>query len=172
MTKRKSFLKNLKKVLDYSLNSDAVGFTILAVFIIAFGIIAFIISKQEPIPLTETEIEYYTSQAETGYLKGLFYLDDDVKFTPINDTTFEVYSSSQPEEKQKLKVTFSGNIISNKELYYSIGFIRNRVLRTSCGALIGCILWLLFIFLMEYISSRIWLSTKCDCPLNFSDEDE
>lgn len=172
MEKRKSFLGTLKKILDYSLTSNTVGFTILAVFIIAFGIVGFIISKQEPIALTENEIEYYISQAETGYLKGLYYLDDNIELIPINESKFEVYSSTQPKEKQKLRVTFSASTISNKELYYSIDFIRNRVLRTSCGALIGCMLWLLFLFLMEYVSSRIQPSTKCDCPLNFSDKDE
>lgn len=163
MEKRKSFFATLKNILNYSLNSDTIVLTILAVFIIAFGFVGFIISKQEePIALTENEIEYYTSQAEIGYLKGLYYLDDYIQFIPINETQFEVYSSTQPKEKQKLRVTFSDNTISNKELYYSINFIRNRVIRTFSAALIGCILWLLFLFLMAYINSRIQLLNKCD----------
>lgn len=155
MTKRERFFENLKKVLNYLLSNAFAVFSILATFIIVFGILGFMLFKQEPIPLTENEVEYYTSQAETAYLKGLYYLDNNMEFVPINETQFNVYSSTQPEEKQKLRVTFSDNIISNKELYYSVDFIIVKILYTICGALIGIILWLLLLFLMEYINSRI-----------------
>lgn len=155
MTKRERFFENLKKVLNYLLSNDFAGFSILVAFIIVFGILGFMLFKQEPIPLTENEVEYYTSQAETAYLKGLYYLDNNMEFVPINETQFNVYSSTQPEEKQKLRVTFSDNIISSKEFYYSINFISVKILRTISGALIGIILWLLLLFLMEYINSRI-----------------
>lgn len=163
MTKRKRFLETLENILYYSLNNDAVAFSILAMFVIICGILGFMFSKQVPVPLTEKEIEYYTSQAEIGYLKGAYYLDENIAFIPINNTTFKVFSLDQSEEKQKLKVTFSGNVVSSTaEVYYSVNFIANRIVWTLCGALNGFLLWLLLIFFMEYISSIIPKSTKCD----------
>lgn len=155
MTKREKFLVTLKKVLDYSLNTNSVLLSTLVTFIIVFGIIFFIFSKQVPIPLTEKEIQYYTTQAEIGYLKGLFYLDDNIKFIPVDDTTYNVYSSLRPEENQKLRVTFSNGTISKTELYYSVSFIYERIAATVLGLGMGFIVWLLFIFSMEALNKLL-----------------
>lgn len=154
MSIRGKFLSTLRKVTDYLLNSIAAGLITLVIFVIGFGIVGFILSERLPIALTETEIEYYTTQAEIGYLQGIYYLDDKIKFVPANDSifddnTFKIYSDNQSALKQKLKVTFSGNTISNKEVFYSTNF---TILYTVLGVLLGIVLWVLFLIFIDDIT--------------------
>lgn len=167
MTKRKRFLENLLCFIN-----SAVGFfTIIIVISIIFGIVGFISFKQEPIPLTEKEITYYTNQAEIGYLKGVFYLDDNIEFIKDYDTTYNVYSLNQPEEKQKLKVTFSNDIVANRETYYSANLFKNTIVNTLSMAFGGFLLAVCLLVILDLlIRKKIYYNY--DCPLNFSDEDE
>lgn len=152
MTIRKKIVEKSKKVLDYSVHSNAITFTIWALFIIAFIILRF---KAEPIPLSDDEIKYYTSQAEIGYLKGLSYLDDNVKLIPIDKTTFNVYSSDFSNYNQKVKVTFLNDTVLNTETYYSVDFRYLNFCYSFISFIIGLFVGFVFLLFMEYINDKI-----------------
>ncbi len=172
MTIRKKFVEKLKKVLDYSVNNNAITFTIWALFIITFIIIGRLRFKAEPIPLSDDEIKYYTSQAEIGCLKGLSYLDDNVELIPIDKTTFNVYSSDSSDYKQKLKVTFFNDTVLNTETYYSVNFEYLNFCYAFISFIVGFVVGLVFLLFMEYINIKIQDNSIPGCPLYFPDEDE
>lgn len=155
MTIREKIVEKSKKVLDYSVHSNAITFTIWALFIITFVIIGLLRFKAEPIPLSDNEVKYYTSQAEIGYLKGLRYLDNNVELIPIDKTTFNVYSSDFSDYNQKVKVTFLNDTVLNTETYYSVNFRYLNFCYSFISFIIGFVVGLVFLLFMEYINDKI-----------------
>lgn len=155
MAKRKNFLNVLESVLNY-LNTPSVSSVIWAAFTIGFGIMLFVYSKQVPIPLTEKEILYYTSQAEVGYLKGAYYLDENVEFIPVgHSTTFKVHSSLPTGDKQKIRVTFKDGSISKTELYYTFKPFFIRIILIGLGAVIGFAVGFIFWVIIDCLYFQI-----------------
>lgn len=127
MKKRTALLKVVKNRFKNFVGTDTFIVTLWVAFTIVCAIIGFNVSKKEPIPLTEDEIQYYTEQAELAYNKGLRYLDNNIMFKPIDGTTANIYASDTPYGKQKLKVSYLNNKIINVEPYYSDSFLFDRI---------------------------------------------
>lgn len=169
MKKRAALFKVLKNRFATFINSTAFLVTIWILFAIIGAIIGFNISKIEPIPFTQDEIEYYTEQAELAYNKGLKYLDNNIIFIPIDNTTVKVYTDGQPAEKQKLKVTYSDKEIINSEPYYSYSFLGNRITCTILFALVGAVVFIPISSFVEWIIEKI-ISIKEDVAYELKKE--
>lgn len=143
MIKRKK-LFNLAYLKNKINNNKEMSIIILVwiLFVIACSTFAFIFFKEEPIPLTEEEVTYYTSQAELAYHQGIIYVDDNVEFVNNHDDTFDVYGYKQPAQKQKLTVTFlEGREVDTKP-YYSYAFTDNRIGMTLIFGVCGLLVYL------------------------------
>lgn len=169
MKKRTALLKVLKNRFATFINSPAFLVTTWIVFAIIGAIIGFNSSKIEPIPFTQDEIEYYTEQAELAYNKGLKYLDNNIIFIPIDNTTFKVYTDGQPAEKQKLKVTYSDKEIINSEPYYSYPFLGTRIACTIISAFIGAVVFIPIFSFVEWIIKKM-VSIKEDVAYELKKE--
>lgn len=139
MKKRTALFKVLKNRFIGFVGTDAFFVTLWITFIIVCAIIGFNVSKTEPIPLTEDEIQYYTEQAELAYNKGLRYLDNNIILIPIDSNTANIYPSDIPYGKQKLKVTYWNNEIINTEPYYSDSFLGDSIMIAVLSALFGSV---------------------------------
>lgn len=170
MKKRTALFRVLKKRLTEFVRSKSFFNTKWIAFAIVGAIIGFNLGKTEPIPLTQEEIEYYTSQAEVGFSKGISYLDDNIEFIPDNNTTAKIYTANQPDKKQKLTITFSNNEIVNVEPYYSYWFFGDRIAFTIAGAIIGAFVFLPIEFFFELIENAI-ISIKEDMNEELNEDD-
>lgn len=139
MKKRTALLKVLKNRFTNFVDTEAFTVTLWIALIILCAITGFNVSKEDPIPLTENEIQYYTEQAELAYNKGLGYLDNNIMIIPIDSTTANIYPSDIPYGKQKLKVTYWNNEIVNAEPYYSDSFLGDRIIIAALSALFGSV---------------------------------
>lgn len=143
MNKRKK-LFNLAYLKNQITDNKEMAIIILVwiLFVIACSTFAFIFFKTEPIALTESEIEYYTAQAELAYHQGIICVDNNVEFVSNHDGSFDVYGYKQPAQKQKLTVTFleGGEVDTNP--YYSYAFRFNRIGITLLFAYLGFVLYL------------------------------
>lgn len=99
-------------------------------FAIVFITFTFISSKKEPIPLTESEIDYYITQAQLAYHEGHICLDKNVEFIDNHDGSFDVYGYNQPKQKQKLTVTFLEGGEVDINTYYSYYFLADGLITT------------------------------------------
>lgn len=145
-------------------------------FVIVCSTLAFIFSKEDPIPLTEDEIEYYTAQAELAYYEGIIYLDDDITVKNNHDGSFDVYDYKQPEQKQKLTVTFLEGGKIDIYPYYSYDFHYHRISETVMYGLMSIVLFLPLAFAVLWIISAIceficFIYTKFSKNLPESEED-
>lgn len=161
MKKRTALFKVLKNRFAEFVNSKAFLNTAWVVFVIVSAIIGFNVFKTEPIPLTSDEIEYYTVQAELGYHKGLDYLDDNIRLIPNDSTTANVYTDDQPDEKQRLKVTYLNNEIVDAEPYYSYSFLGYRIAGAFMFAILGFWSFIVIALFLERIIKKI-ISIKED----------
>ncbi len=139
MKRRTALFKVLKNRFTNFVGTEAFTITLWIVLIIVCAIIGFDVSKREPIPLTEDEIQYYSEQAELGYNKGLRYLDNNIMLIPIDGTTANIYPSDAPYGKQKLKVTYWNNEIVNTQPYYSDSFLGDSIMIAVLSALFGSV---------------------------------
>lgn len=155
MKKRTAFFNVLKNRLANFVTTEAFLVTLWIAFAIVCAIVAFNVFKNEPIPLTQDEIQYYTEQAELGYNKGLRYLDNNIMLKPIDSTTANIYVSDTPYGKQKLKVTYLNNEIINTEPYYSDSLLLDRIGIAAAFALIGAFVFIPIALLLEWIIKKI-----------------
>lgn len=155
MTKRTALFKVLKNRLADFVTTEAFLATLWIAFAIICAIVGFNVYKREPIPLTQDEIRYYTEQAELAYNKGLRYLDNNISFKPIDNTTANIYASDTPYGKQKLTVSYLNNEIINAEPYYSDSFLLDRIGWAVAFATIGAFVFMPIAFFVEWIIKKI-----------------
>lgn len=154
MKKRTALFKVLKNRLTKFVNATDFFIIMWLAFTVVGTIIGFNIFKPEPIPLTQDEIEYYTSQAELGYYKGIVYLDDNIMFIPTSSTTAKVYTDGQPYEKQKIEVTYFKKEIVKVELYYDFT-LKDAMFGAYCGLGIGFSSFPIISIFIAWITTKI-----------------
>ena len=114
-------------------------FIILAwiIFVLFCTALPLIFYKEEPIPLTDTEINYYSNQAELAYYEGIICLDNNVEFINNHDGSYDIYGYNQPLQKQKLTVTFLEGGTLDLHPYYDYDFLDTRILIASFAAILS-----------------------------------
>lgn len=155
MKKRTALFKVLKNRLYKFINSFIFIGILWATFFVVGAIIGFNICKVEPIPLTEEEIDYYTSQAEILYNSGISNLDANIVFEFYNDGIISIYSNNEPDEKQKIKITFYNKEIVKVEPYYSTDFMAARIVFSLIFAFVGFFAFIAFAYLIDLIGEKI-----------------
>lgn len=155
MKKRTSLFKILKSKLFQYIDLTTFYLILWLAFIVTSAIIGFNFYKAKPIPLTEEEINYYTSQAEILFNSGISNLDDNIVFEFLNDGTIGIYSNNEPKEKQKIKVKFFNKEFVAVEPYYHTNFITTKIAFSLIFAFGGFLLFIAFICLTDWIGKKI-----------------